>query len=39
MKKVLKFISLSVMGLLMSATLFAKSTIVVGTNAEFAPFK
>lgn len=39
MKKVLKFISLSVMGLLMSATLFAKSTIVVGTNAEFAPFE
>lgn len=39
MKKVLKFISLSVMGLLMSVTLFAKSTIVVGTNAEFAPFE
>lgn len=39
MKKIFKMLSLLAISLLVSVSVFAKQTIVVGTNAEFAPFE
>lgn len=39
MKKLVKLLSVLAMGLFISISVFAKQVILVGTNAEFAPFE